>query len=276
MVNSGLTTPRVVRGDGNCLFNAIFLVLFGHENASSEIRLKTFFELFDNAAFYERIHVKYFIPDVSPPLASAIRQCTQIGSYSCTWTMHAASTVIGKPIKSVYPVVNGPADMNIKILNTTFKPRGSRSRHDITIMWSGGNTIGSFWKPCHFVPLIPHTVECSTINIDDYEQFPPLGKEEFTSTPAKSFSVPSVDPDTTINYSDISDPVLKATIASFVQSCQTESNSIESEHVMESIIDSESTSHVSEEAPIDSFVQLPETESDCHQSDHVMEFHLDV
>jgi hypothetical protein len=135
-------------------------------------------------------------------------------------------------------------------------------------MWSGGNTIGSFWKPCHFVPLIPHTVECSTINIDDYEQFPPLGKEEF--------SVPSDDPDTTINYSDISDPVLKATIASFVQSCQTESNSIESEHVMESIIDSESTSHVSEEAHIDSFVQLPESESDCHHSDHVMEFHLDV
>ena len=152
-------------------------------------------------------------------------------------------------------------------------PCGSRSRHDITIMWSGGNPIGSFWKPCHFVP---HTVECSTINIDDYEQFPPLCKEEFTSTPAKSFSVPSVDPDTTINYSDISNPVLKATIASFVQSCQTESNSIESEHVMESIIDSEATSHVSEEAPIDSIVQLPETESECHLSDHVMEFHLDV
>ena len=78
--------------------------------------------------------------------------------------------LLGKPIKSVYPVVNGPADMNIKILNTTFKLRGSRSRHDITIMWPGGNTIDSFWKPCHFVPLIPHTVECSTINIDDYEQ----------------------------------------------------------------------------------------------------------
>ena len=82
LVNSGLTTPMVVRGDGNCLFNAIFLVLFGHENASSEIRLKTFFELFDNAAFYERIHIKSFIPDISPPLASAIRQCAEIGSYS--------------------------------------------------------------------------------------------------------------------------------------------------------------------------------------------------
>jgi hypothetical protein len=62
------STPMVVRGDCNCLFNAIFLVLFGHENASSEIRLKTFFELFDNAAFYERIHVKSFTPDISPPL----------------------------------------------------------------------------------------------------------------------------------------------------------------------------------------------------------------
>ena len=117
-------------------------------------------------------------------------------------------------------------------------------------------------------------MECSTINIDEYEQFPPLGKEEYTSTHAKSFSVPSVDPHTTINYSDISDPVLRATIASFVQSCHTESNSIESEHVMESVIDSESTSHVSEETPIDSFVQWSETESDCHQSDHVMVFHL--
>jgi hypothetical protein len=67
-------------------------------------------------------------------------------------------------------MINGPADVNIKILNTTFKPFGSRSRHDITIMWSGGNTTGSLWKPYHFVPLIPHTVECSTINIDDYEQ----------------------------------------------------------------------------------------------------------
>lgn len=180
------------------------------------------------------MHVISFIPDFS--LASAIQQCAQIGSYSCTWTMHAASTVIGKPIKCVYPVVKGPAEKTIKILKTTFKPRGSRSRHDITIMWSGGNTIGSFWKPCHFVPLIPHTVECSTINIDDYEQFTPLGKEESTSTPAKSFSVPSVDPDTTINYSDNSDRVLKATIGSFVQSCQTESNSIESEHVMDKIV----------------------------------------
>jgi hypothetical protein len=57
---------------------------------------------------------------------------------------------------------NGPADMNIKILNTTFKPRGSRSRHDITIMWSGGNTIGSFvWKIWH--AYAHRTLHCQII-----------------------------------------------------------------------------------------------------------------
>jgi hypothetical protein len=114
----------VINRDGNCLFNAISLVLFGHENASSEIRLKTFFELFDNAAYYERVHVKYFIPDVSPPLASAIRQCTQIGSYSCTWTMHTAITLIGKPIKSVYPVVNGPVTWTSRSWTPHSSPMG--------------------------------------------------------------------------------------------------------------------------------------------------------
>jgi hypothetical protein len=40
-----------------CLFNAISVALFGHENASSEIRLKTFFEMSDHAMFYERIWI---------------------------------------------------------------------------------------------------------------------------------------------------------------------------------------------------------------------------
>jgi hypothetical protein len=67
-------------------------------------------ELFDNAAFYERIHVKSFIPDISPPLASAIRQCAQIGSYSCTWTMHAASTVIlSNNSKNVFNLISDEA-----------------------------------------------------------------------------------------------------------------------------------------------------------------------
>jgi hypothetical protein len=79
-------TPMVVRGDGNCLFNAISLVLFVHENASSEIRLKTFFELFDNAAFYERIHVKSDV-HISRAIDNRIHRLDRLDNDS-TGSMH--------------------------------------------------------------------------------------------------------------------------------------------------------------------------------------------
>jgi hypothetical protein len=47
-----------VKSDGNCLFNAISVALFGHENASSEIHLKTFFEMSNDAMFYARVPAK--------------------------------------------------------------------------------------------------------------------------------------------------------------------------------------------------------------------------
>ena len=57
------------------------------------------------------------------------------------------------------------------------------------------------------------------ISIDDFDQFPPLNQNmEKTSTPTKSdFSVSPTDFETTIAFSDITEPVLKATITSFIQ-----------------------------------------------------------
>ena len=203
-------TPISVKGDGNCLFNAISVALFGHENAYSEIRLKTFFEMSDHAMFYERVHAKTQITAISPTFAQATKHCQQNGNWACAWTFHAASTVIARPIKSVYPVVNGPSDAYIRILNTTFKPRCSRSRQEKSLMRSGGLGVSSFWRPSHFVPLI-HMDKLSDapICIDDFEQFPPLCK---TSTPLKCTETPphascqSPEPEATIAYSDTSDP----------------------------------------------------------------------
>jgi hypothetical protein len=57
------------------------------------------------------------------------------------------------------------------------------------------------------------------IYIDDFDQFPQLNQRmEKTSTPTKSnFSVSPTDFETTIAFFDITDPVLKATITSFIQ-----------------------------------------------------------
>ena len=80
------------------------------------------------------------------------------GRYSSSWIIHAASTVVSRPIKSVYPVVNGPVDGYIGILNTTFRPKISKSSNEFVIMCTHSNTATSSSNNCapnHFVPLIP-------------------------------------------------------------------------------------------------------------------------
>ncbi|XP_033106242.1 uncharacterized protein LOC117108358 [Anneissia japonica] len=41
-----------VRGDGNCLFNALSVALYGHEARSTEIRVRTIIEMEENRAAY--------------------------------------------------------------------------------------------------------------------------------------------------------------------------------------------------------------------------------
>jgi hypothetical protein len=73
-------------------------------------------------------------------------------------TMHAASTVIDKPIKSVYSVVNGTADMNIKILNT----RGTK--------WHGFQNEPMLLPPDHNSDIMswswPTGLECGVQDLD--------------------------------------------------------------------------------------------------------------
>jgi hypothetical protein len=118
---------------------------------------------------FMRVCLRRHISAINPTFAQATKHCAQNGNWACAWTFHAASTVIARPIKSVYPVVNGPSDAYIRIFNTTFKPRGSRSRQEISLMWSGGSGVNSFWRPSHFVPLIHMDKLSDTpICIDDF------------------------------------------------------------------------------------------------------------
>lgn len=94
-------------------------------------------------------------------------------------------------------------------------------------MWStiSVSFIGSFWKPWHFVPLVNlPDMQDNPISLDDFDQFPPLNQNmEKTSTPTKSdLSVSPTDFKTTIAFSDITEPVLKATITSFIQDNELE------------------------------------------------------
>jgi len=175
------SAPVKVREDGNCLFNAISVAIFGHEHASSELKVKTCIEMTLNESFYVNFHSNTNIPLVSTSFEQAKLDCAINGRYSSCWTIHAASNVIKRPIKSVYPVVNGNVDGYIGILNTTFKPRLTHPRpcRQIVVMWTNCQTSTSQscnWIPNHFVPLVP-SKQVSTeppILIHDHNEFPPL------------------------------------------------------------------------------------------------------
>ncbi|KAK3091770.1 hypothetical protein FSP39_022506 [Pinctada imbricata] len=148
--------PVSVTGDGNCLFNSISVALTGHEGRSVELRLRTAIELILHKDNYVQTNSSTDIGLCSPDINDAIQECIKDKSFSSVWNLHAATTVTGKRIKSVYPVVNGPSDQCIGILNRVFNPRiehPQNKKTQISIMWSGPQSKG-IWTPHHFVPLL--------------------------------------------------------------------------------------------------------------------------
>lgn len=174
------SVPVSVTGNGNCLFNAISVYLYGNEKFAAEIKVKTCIEMATNASFYIKQHSTSMIPVISPSFKEATTECALDGKHSSAWTLLAASTVIKRNIQSVYPVVNGPTDKYISILNTCFKPRVNKSQGDVTIMWTHTSNKSSHWTPNHFVPLVTLQDEGSNpINIDSFVDFPPLSPSPF-------------------------------------------------------------------------------------------------
>jgi hypothetical protein len=78
--------------------------------------------------------------------------------YTGVLTLAALSSVLMRPIRSIYPHVNDD-DQYFEILNTTFFPRATDLVTDedepLRIMWSGPEQETSRdWRPNHFVPLL--------------------------------------------------------------------------------------------------------------------------
>jgi hypothetical protein len=183
------------------------VALIGHEHASSEIKIKTCIEMTVNESFYTKAHSATNIPLVSDSFKKSKLDCAINGRYSSSWIIHVASTVVSRPIKSVYPAANGPVDGYIGILNNTFRPRISKSSNELVIMWTHSNTATSSsnnWAPNHFVPLVPKedASNCNPICIDDINEFPPLSPNGVrspmqSSTPIKqSFQTDYTSPQT--------------------------------------------------------------------------------
>ena len=77
--------------------------------------------------------------------------------WSSIWTILALAEVIGIPVESVYPPLNGEKDLSYKHLNLLAVPRNCKDENvKVTVMWTRTtyHNPKQMWVPNHFVPLI--------------------------------------------------------------------------------------------------------------------------
>ena len=182
----GLQSKKAT-SNGNCLYNSASIILNGNEDLSLLLRLLTTVELYENAPFYATHpnlpeaasdcglpEISLFIQCLSgsglkvfentkdriePVKGEAIAGCRD-KKWSVVMHLMALSTVIGRPIFSLYPECN----TNTRPLcHKEILPRdyGTKKR-DISvntamILWSSDSNLdnrpGSWYEPNHFVPI---------------------------------------------------------------------------------------------------------------------------
>ena len=179
-----------VSGDGNCLYNAASVAIFGSENLSSLFRALTSAELFIHKDYYaahphflsllskenkcnhlKKIFTVAHTFEASDLLGTekdkdymlcvqkeALENCQDM-RWSPFVCLMALSSVISLPIHSFYPETGGvhAGRLAVCLFNGTIYPRMHNSSLCINLLWckSGGSSIdvSPSFKPDHIVPV---------------------------------------------------------------------------------------------------------------------------
>ncbi|KAL3887302.1 hypothetical protein ACJMK2_027244 [Sinanodonta woodiana] len=134
--------PIITTGNGNCLFNAVSLLLYGDESKSVQLRYHICLRMVrDSTSYMNHLHRKR-IQCLSPSYEATCIDCATIG-------------------------VNGVNDFAHTSLNTTFKPSSvvPAGHSTINILWYAQGQLpkqGSWYAVNHFVPVLD--MKCKSKN----------------------------------------------------------------------------------------------------------------
>ncbi|KAL3866322.1 hypothetical protein ACJMK2_043629 [Sinanodonta woodiana] len=146
--------PIITTGNGNCLFNAVSLLLYGDESKSVQLRYHICLRMVRDSTSYMNHPHRKRIQCLSP-------------SYESAWTILVLCYIIRRPVRILYPSVNGVNDFAHTSLNTTFEPSSvvPAGHSTINILWYAQGQLsnqGSWYAVNHVVPVLD--MKCKSKN----------------------------------------------------------------------------------------------------------------
>ena len=124
--------PVFTKGDGNCLYNSISLLLTREQSQlSTELRIKVVGEMVKNRSFYDVCDfLNYGADNFQEDMLDSMRDKT----YSSFRYMYTLADVVSCNKRSVYPESKNPF-VKRNDLNVTISPR-VKSENTASILWS--------------------------------------------------------------------------------------------------------------------------------------------
>jgi len=166
-------TPLAVYGDGNCLFRAVSLALYGTEERHLELRAKAAIEIAMHREWYDTESKKFCAPFKDDPfvvLPDYVQLCKQVstrGEHVGILCALALSAVCGCKIQMYFPPLNVSftAPPLTQCLSRRNVVQGGPAR--VTIMWTSlvlpsDGTVNTV-NINHFVPLLRSMSLSSTV-----------------------------------------------------------------------------------------------------------------
>jgi len=154
--------PVDVGGDGNCLFRAVSVALYGDERSHTHIRLLAAIEVLLHPGLYDKASGEYYQPykvdDELVLLDYTAFACDIVsnGRYSDMHTVLAISSVVQKPIQTRWPIRHRYR-YGVPLTKLVYG-RDVQTHNAINILWTTGafRYAGKNPPPTlnHFVPLL--------------------------------------------------------------------------------------------------------------------------
>ena len=155
--------PMKTTGDGNCLFRAASIAVYGDETRHGDLRRRVFLEMKENPKWYNKND-----PNFCSPFANDLDILLEDFSYyientpkSHAWCdinhILALSSVLNTPVESYYPPIESIVSPYSRIITGRGVKKSDEPDTKVKIMWTTTYLplqVKEF-SPNHFVPLIP-------------------------------------------------------------------------------------------------------------------------